>query len=170
MNSAKSQHKILISANGSSLSATLADNVATDALIDLLAKGPISVAMEDYGGFEKVGELPQSLPTDNRQITTSAGDIMLYLGRNIVIFYGSNSWSYTPLGKIDNASPDEIRRVLEGNPAEVTISSATTQLDQIDSDIDLKPEKTYDLSGKKVDFDKASPGVYISNGRKIVKR
>ncbi|MDE6006111.1 MAG: hypothetical protein K2G67_00960 [Muribaculaceae bacterium] len=67
--------------------------------------------MNDYGGFEKVGELPWSLPTSNSQISTVPGDVMLYLGNNIVILYGTNSWWYTRLGKIEGMTADEIRDI-----------------------------------------------------------
>lgn len=83
-------------------SATFADNSGAQALKELLADGDITIRMSDYGGFEKVGSLGQSLPTENSQTTTQAGDIVLYQGSQIVIFYGSNSWSYTRLGKIDD--------------------------------------------------------------------
>lgn len=82
--------------------ATFADNSGAQALRDLLAKGDITIQMSDYAGFEKVGSLGQSLPTSNSQTTTQAGDIVLYQGNQIVIFYGSNSWSYTRLGRIDD--------------------------------------------------------------------
>ncbi|MCH5268554.1 MAG: hypothetical protein J1E62_09450 [Lachnospiraceae bacterium] len=84
--------------------ATLEDNVATRELIEMMEEAPISISMSDYSGFEKVGSLGRSLPTDNQETTTSAGDIVLYNGNNIVMFYGSNSWSYTRIGKIDNLS------------------------------------------------------------------
>ncbi len=96
------QTKILLSVNEMSLTATLVENEATRELVAMLEKGPIDIEMNDYGGFEKVGAFPQSFPTSNRQITTEPGDIMLYQGNNMVIFYGSNSWSYTPLGKIED--------------------------------------------------------------------
>lgn len=82
--------------------ANFADNEGAQALKELLAGGPITLEMRDYGGFEKVGALGQSLPTSNTQITTQAGDIVLYQGDQIVMFYGSNTWSYTQLGKIDD--------------------------------------------------------------------
>ena len=63
---------------------------------------PIVIQMSDYSGFEKVGSLGTSLPASNSQITTQAGDIVLYNSSQIVIFYGSNSWSYTRLGRIDD--------------------------------------------------------------------
>ena len=113
---AKAQDKITLTANGMSMSITLADSEAARNLKSRVEITPVTVRMNDYGGFEKVGELPWSLPTDNRQITTSTGDVMLYQDNNIVIFYGSNSWSYTPLGKIDGATSSEILNFLAGSP------------------------------------------------------
>lgn len=84
--------------------ATLEDNVATRELVKRMEKGPIPIDMDDYSGFEKVGSLGKSLPTDNQQMTTQAGDIVLYNGNQIVLFYGSNSWDYTKIGRIDDLS------------------------------------------------------------------
>jgi len=70
----------------------------------MMSNAPINIQMSDYSGFEKVGSLGTSLPADDSQTTTHAGDIVLYNGNQIVIFYGSNSWSYTRLGKIDDLS------------------------------------------------------------------
>lgn len=80
--------------------ASLENNDAVNALVKLMEKEPITIQMSDYGGFEKVGGLGTSLPASNRQTTTQAGDIVLYQGSQIVMFYGSNSWSYTRLGRI----------------------------------------------------------------------
>ena len=82
--------------------ATLEDNAAVHELIELMRKAPITIDMSDYSGFEKVGPLGKNLTTENQQTTTSAGDIVLYSGNQIVMFYGSNSWSYTRLGRIDD--------------------------------------------------------------------
>ncbi|MFR3921182.1 MAG: cyclophilin-like fold protein [Dysosmobacter welbionis] len=73
-----------------------------DALVEMMENGPVTIQMSDYAGFEKVGALGASLPASNSQTTTQAGDIVLYQGNQIVLFYGSNSWSYTRLGKIDD--------------------------------------------------------------------
>ena len=81
---------------------TLEDNASADALKELMADDPLIINMSDYSGFEKVGALGKSLPADDSQITTGAGDIVLYQGNQIVIFYGSNSWSYTKLGRIND--------------------------------------------------------------------
>ena len=82
--------------------ATLENNTAVDELVGMMKEGPITIDMSDYSGFEKVGSLGRSLTTNNSQTTTNAGDIVLYNGNNIVMFYGSNSWSYTRIGKIDD--------------------------------------------------------------------
>ena len=84
--------------------ATLENNEAVEELLDMMKEGPVTIQMDDYSGFEKVGSLGRSLTTSNSQTTTSAGDIVLYNGNNIVMFYGSNSWSYTRIGKIDDLS------------------------------------------------------------------
>ncbi|HIT59831.1 MAG TPA: hypothetical protein IAC33_01005 [Candidatus Fimousia stercorigallinarum] len=68
----------------------------------MMRESPITIRMSDYGGFEKVGSLGESLPTSDRQTTTEEGDIVLYSGNQIVIFYGANSWSYTRLGHVDD--------------------------------------------------------------------
>lgn len=83
-------------------SATLEENEAVSALVERMRESPVVIQMSDYSGFEKVGPLGTSLPASNSQTTTQAGDIVLYNGNQIVIFYGSNSWSYTRLGHIDN--------------------------------------------------------------------
>ena len=84
--------------------ATLEDNEAVKELVDMMQEGPVTISMSDYSGFEKVGPLGRSLTTSNNQTTTNAGDIVLYNGNSIVMFYGSNSWSYTRIGKIDDLS------------------------------------------------------------------
>ena len=83
-------------------SATLEENEAVSALVEMMRESPVVIQMSDYSGFEKVGSLGTSLPASNSQTTTQTGDIVLYNGNQIVIFYGSNSWSYTRLGHIDD--------------------------------------------------------------------
>ena len=82
------------------LPATLADNSSARAFYELLEKGPITIKMHDYGNFEKVGPLGTSLPRNDTQITTTAGDIILYQGNQITIYYDTNSWNFTRLGKV----------------------------------------------------------------------
>ena len=94
--------KMNIAVNDSSFTATLAENAAVDALVDWMEEGPIILELSDYADFEKVGPLGRSLPASDSQTTTQAGDIVLYQSNQIVLFYGSNSWSYTQLGSIDD--------------------------------------------------------------------
>lgn len=96
--------KMSVTIGKQSFIATLEDNVATRELVEMMKEAPVSIDMDDYSGFEKVGPLGRSLKTANRQITTQAGDIVLYSGNQIVMFYGSNSWSYTKIGTIDDLS------------------------------------------------------------------
>ena len=84
-----------------SFTASLEDNAAVAALLERMEEGVITLQMSDYAGFEKVGALGTSLPSSDRPTTTQAGDIVLYQGDLIVLFYGSNSWNYTRLGQIE---------------------------------------------------------------------
>ena len=93
-------HTFYLTVEGVTFPATFADNQGAEALADLLTDGPLTLSLEDYGGFEKVGSLGQSLPTSNTHMSTQSGDIVLYQGNQIVLFYGSNAWSYTPLGQV----------------------------------------------------------------------
>ena len=95
---------MIVQVNDSRFTASLEKNAAADALVEMMENGPVTIEMSDYSGFEKVGPLGTGLPASNRQTTTHAGDIVLYQGNQIVIFYGSNTWSYTRLGKIEDLS------------------------------------------------------------------
>jgi len=102
------------------LTATLADNSSAEALKDLLEKGPVTINMSDYGNFEKVGPLGTTLPRNDEQITTTAGDIILYQGNQITIYYAQNSWSFTRLGKINDVTAQRLKEVL--GDGDVTVS------------------------------------------------
>ena len=86
------------------LTATLVDNSSATAFYELMKKGPLTVDMHDYGNFEKVGSLGTKLPRNDTQITTQAGDIILYQGNQITIYYDTNSWNFTRLGKVVSTS------------------------------------------------------------------
>lgn len=94
--------KMNVQVGGAVFSATLENNEAVSELVAMMQESPVVIEMSDYSGFEKVGSLGRSLTASNSQTTTHAGDIVLYNGNQIVIFYGSNSWSYTRLGHIDD--------------------------------------------------------------------
>ena len=102
--------------------ATLEKNVAVDAFVEMLKESDIKIKMSDYSGFEKVGSLGKTLPTDNSRITTKAGDIVLYNANQIVAFYGSNTWSYTKLAEIDDLTGWE--DALGKDDVEITFSLA----------------------------------------------
>ena len=90
----------------------LENNSATQEFIKELKKGNVTVNASEYGGFEKVGNLGFSLPTSDKNIGTVPGDIVLYQGDKLSLFYGSHSWSYTKLGKIDNVDSNKLKEVL----------------------------------------------------------
>lgn len=98
------------------------DNGAVDALIDLAKAEPLTVHLSMYGGFEQVGSLGTSLPRNDAQTTAEAGDIVLYSGNQIVVFYGSNSWAYTRLGRITDKTADEMADLLGSGDVTITIS------------------------------------------------
>ena len=98
------------------LSATLADNSSAAAFYELLKKGAVAIKMRDYGSFEKLGPLGTTLPRNDTQITTTAGDIILYQGNQITIYYDTNSWNFTRLGKVDGVTQAELKKILgKGN-------------------------------------------------------
>ena len=107
---------------GKTFTATLVDNSSTQALKEQLAKGNITVEMEDYANMEKVGSLGIRLPRNDKQTTTGPGDIILYQGHNLVIYYDTNSWSFTRLGKINNASQADLKAALGRGDVTVTLS------------------------------------------------
>ena len=87
------------------------NNESVSALAELAANG-LTIQMSMYGGFEQVGSIGQRLPSQDKQTTTSSGDIVLYSSSQLVVFYGSNSWAYTRLGKITDKTPEEMRNLL----------------------------------------------------------
>ena len=82
----------------------------------------MTVRMERYGGFEQVGALPQSIARDDVQLDAAPGDIVLYQGDSLVLFYGRNTWAYTRLGHIDGLSPEELAGLLGADGVTVTLS------------------------------------------------
>ena len=99
------------------------NNESVRALAGMAENGPVTIETEPYGGFEQVGSIGATLPSNDTNITTTAGDIMLYTSSQMVIFYGSNSWSYTRLGKITDKSAAELRDPLGGYGVTVTITA-----------------------------------------------
>ncbi len=116
------EHTLYIKVGDSVLEAELSDNSSSEALVELLKKSDITINMSDYADFEKVGELGASLPTNDEQITTKAGDLILYQGNKFVIYYDTNSWSLTKLGEIKNVSQSELKSILGGSDITVTLT------------------------------------------------
>ena len=114
--------KLQIEVNGYTLTANFADNPSAQALAELIRNEPLTLELREYGSFEKVGPLSCDLPTNDESITTEPGDIMLYLGNQITIFYGSNTWDYTRLGKIDNITKGELKEIFGDGNVTVTLS------------------------------------------------
>ena len=114
--------EIKITVSGKSLPVKIEDNAATKALVAALRDSSITYEAEDYGGFEKVGALGRSLPTSNAQITTQPGDVILYSGNQIVLFYGSNSWSYTRIGKMEYGTLDELKTFLKAGQGKISVT------------------------------------------------
>nr|WP_277258657.1 cyclophilin-like fold protein [Merdimonas faecis] len=106
------------------LTAELADNSSVDALREMLSAGSLEIDMQDYGDMEKVGSLGQDLPVNDEQITTEAGDLILYQGNSLVIYYAPNTWNFTRLGKINGVSAEELQDILGEGDITVTLSLA----------------------------------------------
>ena len=96
-------------------------NEAVSTLAKQVKEQPLTIDMAMYEDFEQVGELGVSLPADDKQIETESGDIMLYAGDKIVLFYGTNSWAYTRLGKIKDKTPEEMTKLLGQGDVTITL-------------------------------------------------
>lgn len=94
--------KLRVQIKGVSFTVAPANTAAAAEFVEMARQAPVTITMRDYGGFEKVGSLGKTLTADDRQTTTSPGDVVLYRGNQIVMFYGSNSWSYTKLGRVED--------------------------------------------------------------------
>ncbi|MDE6303060.1 MAG: hypothetical protein K2M36_05685, partial [Clostridia bacterium] len=114
--------KMYLTINGQKAEVALEKNSSVDELVEILKRGDITYTARDYGGFEKVGSLGQTIAHNNEDITTQAGDVILYAGNQIVLFYGSNNWSYTRLGKIVGYSNSELREFLCAGKGDVEVT------------------------------------------------
>ena len=97
------------------------DNASAAALTALAQEAPLEIQMSMYGGFEQVGTIGQALPRSDVQTTTAAGDIVLYAGDQIVIFYGSNTWAYTRLGRITDPDAEALAELLGHGAVRITL-------------------------------------------------
>ena len=120
--SSQEEPMLKITVGDQELLATFADNSSAEAFRDLLAQGPVTISMDDYGGFEKVGSLGTTLTRNDTRITTQPGDVILYQGNQITIYYGTNAWSFTRLVRIDD--PSDLQEKLGEGTVSVTFSLA----------------------------------------------
>lgn len=104
------------------LTVQMAENSTVQALFELLADGSLTLEMSDYAGMEKGASLPEKLPENNEPMNTVAGDVILYQGQTFVIYYSTNSWSLTPLGKVLDVTEEELRELLGEGDVSVTLS------------------------------------------------
>ena len=104
---------LMLSIDGTPVTVLWEDNETVSELLTAAQNGAIEVSASRYGGFEQVGSLPQSFSRNDVRTTTQPGDIVLYSGNQLVIFFGSNSWSYTKLGHIKGMSADELAALLD---------------------------------------------------------
>ena len=118
----KTETKLILSVDGTELTASLADSIAAQELAEKLKAEPVTVTLNEYGGFEKVGKLPWSLIKSDEPVITEIGDIMLYQGNQMTVFYQSNSWNYTKLGHIDNMTSEELISLFGDGAVTVTLS------------------------------------------------
>ena len=115
------EKEMVFKINDEILSVAWENNESVKELMEIVSSEPLTIQMSMYGGFEQVGALGKSLPRDDVQMTTDAGDIVLYSGNQMVIFYGSNSWAYTRLGKVRDKTASELAELLGNGDVEITI-------------------------------------------------
>lgn len=161
--------KMYITIDGRTEAVTLTNNSATQALVAKLQEASVSITLNSSGGFEIWGALGFSLPTSNEQINAQPGDIVLYNGSNICMFYGTNSWNYTLLGKIDGLSESELRTFLKAGESNISVTlslSNTTSISQVKAD--GSKSRAYTLSGTLAQV--GHKGIIIQNGKKIIRK
>ena len=160
--------KLYITIDGMTKTATMVDNAATLELVARLQQAPVTVTLNSSGGFEIWGALGFSLTTSNEQVNAQPGDIVLYNGSNICMFYGTNSWSYTRLGHIDGLSENELRTFLHASESNISVTlsiSNTTGISQVRTG--ESQSKAYTLQGTVAQA--GHKGIVIQNGKKIVR-
>lgn len=160
--------KMYITIDGRTEAVTLVNNSATQSLVAKLQEAPVTVTLNSSGGFEIWGALGFSLPTSNEQINAQPGDVILYSGSNICIFYGTNSWSYTRLGKIDGFSANELRTFLKAGQSNISVTLSAdnpTGIFDIHSD-SQEPGEYISMNGMRTN--NPSKGLYIKNGKKVL--
>ncbi len=164
----QSNMTMILKVNNNTLTVKLADNVATRALTERLKNGAVTYTAHDYGGFEKVGGLGFSLPSNDTYITTEPGDIMLYTSNQLCIFFDSNSWEYTPIGKIEGMTKQQLKDAFGTGEVSITLSlDNSTGIASVSAN-QTKTNGIHAPNGQKLAKAPAK-GVYIENGIKRIK-
>lgn len=167
-NYATMTQKMNITIDGRIASVTLADNNATRELVAKLQSAPVTVTLDTNEDFEIWGDLGFSLPTSNEQINAQPGDVILYSGRNICIFYGTNPWTYTRLGRIDNLTGDELRTFLKAGESNISVTlslSSSTGISNVSAE--GRSSNVYTLQGTLAQAGRKV--IVIHNGRKTIR-
>lgn len=164
--------KLYITIDGVTKSATLVINSSTEALIAQLQQGDIIYQAHDYGNFEKVGSLGYTFPQNNEQITTEPGDLILYQGNNLCIYYDTNSWNFTRIGKIDNASQDEdeVKSFVHAGGGDVTVTLSltdSTRIGDVNGDGEVNISDVTTLIDMLLSGDSASPAADVNGDKEV---
>ena len=165
---AQNDNTMNLKVNNSTMKVKLAENAATKALVERLKEGVITYNAHDYGGFEKVGALGFSLPSNDAYINTEPGDIMLYTSNQLCIFFDSNSWEYTPIGKIEGMTKQQLKDAFGTGEVSITLSLGnSTDIASVSAN-QAKANSIYALNGQKL-AEVPAKGMYIENGIKKAK-
>ena len=112
---------------GETLQIALYNNEAARELYDRIQQGDVTLTLDDYGGFEKVGDLGFNLPASDENITAKPQDVMLYQGNKLVLFYGENTWDYTRIGLITGYSDEIFKDVIQAGQGKITVTLTLTR-------------------------------------------
>ena len=111
-----------IAVNGAVLTVKMCENSSAEAVKELIRKGPVTIDMKDYAHMEKFGKLGTKFPRNDKHITTEAGDVILSEGNLLVIYYAPNTWNFTKIGKVQDLSAEELKKVLGKGNVTVTLT------------------------------------------------
>lgn len=157
--------KIQITIGGVTQSVTLADNAAARTLAERLQQSPVTVTLSSSGDFEIWGSLGFSLPKSDEWFDAQPGDVVLYNGNNICLFYGSNAWSYTRLGHIDDLTESELRTFLRAGESNIRVTLSVVGSTGIgQAAVTDNPSQAYTLQGVPAQAD--AKGVVVRGGKK----
>ena len=115
----KESETMLLEVNGYTFEVELENNTSAKALKEYVSKEKRTLSLDDYGNFEKVGDLGITLPRNDETITTKEGNLILYLGNKLCLYYNQNTWDFTKLGHIKDTT--HLKEVLGKGSVQVTL-------------------------------------------------